>query len=53
MADDTSNDTPTSETEDEKKGSGPLMGVLAFLMALGLGFGIGRCAQDDLTCSVG
>ncbi len=49
MADDTSNDTPTSETEDEKKGSGPLMGVLAFLMALGLGFGIGRCAQDDLT----
>ncbi|MCR9163424.1 MAG: DsbA family protein [Nannocystaceae bacterium] len=47
MADDTSNDTATSENEDEKKGSGPLMGVLAFLMALGLGFGIGRFVQDD------
>lgn len=37
----------TETTEDKKSGSGPLMGVLAFLMALGLGFLIGRVVQDD------
>lgn len=43
-----SESTETTETtEDKKSGSGPLMGVLAFLMALGLGFLIGRVVQDD------
>ncbi len=42
-------ETPeTPETPvDKKSSSGPLMGVLAFLMALGLGFLIGRVVQDD------
>ncbi|MGH1341544.1 MAG: DsbA family protein [Nannocystales bacterium] len=37
----------TESTDDKKSSSGPLMGVLAFLMALGLGFLIGRVVQDD------
>ncbi len=37
-----------AEDTENKRGSGPLMGVLAFLLALGLGFGIGRFVQDDV-----
>ncbi len=47
MADDDSKPAATDENE-EKSGSGPLMGVLAFLMALGLGFLGGRLFQDDI-----
>ncbi|MEM6289667.1 MAG: thioredoxin domain-containing protein [Myxococcota bacterium] len=47
MAEDESKPEVANEDE-EKSGSGPLMGVLAFLMALGLGVLGGRLFQDDL-----